>query len=293
MIASEHLVDVGGRRLYGRHCGSGSPTVVLVAGGGMTGLFLQPLQARVSDFARAWTYDRAGLGGSDAALLPMGFGDHARDLHSLLEAVGEEPPYVLVGESFGGLVVRAFAAAYPRAVAGIVLVDSAEEAHVFGRLTVLHAAGRRQLRIARGLAAVGLMRPLVHLGLPRAFEPAVRAALADRLADPGHWQAAAAEMAAYDLTPADARRAGGFGALGATPLTVIAHDRPFGGALAPLEPGWREAQGRLAALSTAGRLIVAKGCGHAIAQTAPGFVAAQIRDLLSPAALQPHSSGCT
>ncbi|GKS14962.1 hypothetical protein YDYSY3_59620 [Paenibacillus chitinolyticus] len=38
-----------------------------------------------------------------------------------------EPPYVLVGHSFGGLVARLYASLYPQLISGIVLVDAAPE----------------------------------------------------------------------------------------------------------------------------------------------------------------------
>lgn len=134
MTSSTHYVDVGGRRLWAQVRGTTSPTVVLVAGGGMTGGFLQPLQARIAAFARTLIYDRPGLGSSDPAKAALSFGDHAEDLHRLLTALGERPPFVLVGESYGGLIVRTFAAAFPETVAGVVLIDSPEESHVFGQL---------------------------------------------------------------------------------------------------------------------------------------------------------------
>ena len=49
------------------------------------------------------------------------------ELHRLLGAAGVPGPYVLVGHSFGGLLVRLYAARYPQEVAGLVLVDSAHE----------------------------------------------------------------------------------------------------------------------------------------------------------------------
>jgi pimeloyl-ACP methyl ester carboxylesterase len=42
----------------------------------------------------------------------------------MLRKAGIAAPYILVGHSFGGLVVRRFAAAYPADVSGVVLVDA-------------------------------------------------------------------------------------------------------------------------------------------------------------------------
>ena len=54
------------------------------------------------------------------------------ELHALLEATKEPPPYVMVGQSIGGLLVRLYADAYPDEVAGVVLVDPTHESGVLG-----------------------------------------------------------------------------------------------------------------------------------------------------------------
>jgi pimeloyl-ACP methyl ester carboxylesterase len=51
----------------------------------------------------------------------------AYELHTALAKSGVKGPYVLVGQSIGGLLVRSFAAQYPKEVAGVVLVDSTHE----------------------------------------------------------------------------------------------------------------------------------------------------------------------
>jgi pimeloyl-ACP methyl ester carboxylesterase len=68
-------------------------------------------------------YDRAGLGWSDPGPWPTGK-QMVDDLHALLGAAGIPAPYVLVGHSVGGLLVRLYARRYPEQVAGLVLVDS-------------------------------------------------------------------------------------------------------------------------------------------------------------------------
>ncbi|MEX2553006.1 MAG: alpha/beta hydrolase [Actinomycetota bacterium] len=118
------LIDVGGYRLH-LHCtGSGSPTVVLEAGGGdMSSVFgwIAPAVARDT---RVCVYDRAGRGWSEPAEAAQDRAEIARDFRTLLHRANVPGPYVLAGHSFGGLYVRAFAARYPDEVAGMVLVDS-------------------------------------------------------------------------------------------------------------------------------------------------------------------------
>src|SRR5262245_17966452 len=49
------------------------------------------------------------------------------ELHALLEAAKIAPPYILVGHSYGGLLVRLYTAEYPKDVIGLVLVDPTHE----------------------------------------------------------------------------------------------------------------------------------------------------------------------
>jgi pimeloyl-ACP methyl ester carboxylesterase len=76
---------------------------------------------------RVCSYDRAGYGDSDAGPMPRTSAQIATELHSVLQASGEKPPYVLVGHSFGGYNARVFTGKYPSEVAGIVLADSPQE----------------------------------------------------------------------------------------------------------------------------------------------------------------------
>ena len=117
------LVDIGGRRLHVVESGEGSPAVILEAGIAASSLSWSLVQPEVAKFARVCSYDRAGLGWSDPDREPRQLERSVDDLHSLLAAASVAAPYVLVGHSYGGLLVRAFAARYPEQVAGIVLVD--------------------------------------------------------------------------------------------------------------------------------------------------------------------------
>jgi pimeloyl-ACP methyl ester carboxylesterase len=125
ITGSGRLVAIGGgRSLYLDCVGSGSPTVVLEAGfGGSTGNW-RDVQPKIRRMTRTCSYDRAGLGNSIALPGVHDAGDEIDDLHRLLDAAGIRPPYVLVGHSYGGLLVRLFAKAHPDETAGVVLVDA-------------------------------------------------------------------------------------------------------------------------------------------------------------------------
>ena len=119
------LVDVSGYRLHLACQGEGSPTVVMEAAIGETGLLWSLVQPAVAQTTRACVYDRAGYGWSDPIPRPRTAAVMVEELHTLLDTAGVPGPYVLVGLYFGGLLVRMYAARYPQEVAGLVLVYAA------------------------------------------------------------------------------------------------------------------------------------------------------------------------
>jgi pimeloyl-ACP methyl ester carboxylesterase len=121
------LVDLGGHRLHVLCTGAGAPTVVVENGLGDFSFDWALVQQRVEKVTRICTYDRAGYAWSDPGPRPRSFAQLNLELRDALEKLGEKPPYVLVGHSFGGPVIRSFAARYPALVAGMVLVDSVFE----------------------------------------------------------------------------------------------------------------------------------------------------------------------
>ena len=125
------LVDVGGRRLHLYCTGQGSPTVVFENGGGAFSIDWALVQPAIAKTTRACSYDRARHAWSDPSPSAETAASVARDLHALLAAAGERPPYVLAGHSMGGIYVRIFERRYPGEVAGLVLVDSSHEDQLF------------------------------------------------------------------------------------------------------------------------------------------------------------------
>jgi pimeloyl-ACP methyl ester carboxylesterase len=110
-------------RMYLLEKGSGGPTVLFESGIAATNLNWRHIQNCVSELTHTASYDRAGLGWSSPATTARTPGNIAMELHSMLEAAGIKPPFVLVGHSFGGLVMRRYAQLFPEDVAGMVLVD--------------------------------------------------------------------------------------------------------------------------------------------------------------------------
>lgn len=131
----------GGRHLYLECHGSGFPTVIFEAGLRSRGDIWNwsrdgtGVLPRVTPFTRTCFYDRPGtlahfpyVSRSDPVPMPRSTGDVVADLHALLSAAGVPGPYLMVGASTGGLIVRQYASLYPAEVSGLVLVDAISEA---------------------------------------------------------------------------------------------------------------------------------------------------------------------
>jgi pimeloyl-ACP methyl ester carboxylesterase len=118
------LVDAGNHPLRMRVEGEGSPTVVMEIGLGGPLEEWAAVQPEVAKFARVVAYDRIGAQYTDQILTGR---EIAADLHSALTSAQLPPPYVLVGQSFAGIYNRIFASMYPAEVAGMVLLDPAQE----------------------------------------------------------------------------------------------------------------------------------------------------------------------
>lgn len=105
----------------------GRPITLLEAGMASWSFYWRMVQPELSKFSRVCSYDRFGLGWSDITREKRTPQRIAEELHHALQTAGETGPYLLVGHSFGGILVRQFARLYPDEVAGMVLVDSAHE----------------------------------------------------------------------------------------------------------------------------------------------------------------------
>ena len=113
----------GGRGLYLRCSGTGSPTVVMEGGDEDTSDSYAFAESRLAAVTRTCVYDRANLGRSDPAPGPRGYTDLVEDLDRLLVEAEVPGPYVLVGTSGGGYIVAGYAFAHPEQVAGMAFIE--------------------------------------------------------------------------------------------------------------------------------------------------------------------------
>jgi pimeloyl-ACP methyl ester carboxylesterase len=103
--------------------GAGDATVVFESGLGNDWTAWEPVAREVAAEARVFAYSRPGYGHSDPTEDPRDPATIVADLRALLATRGLQPPYVLVGHSFGGTYMELFAKAHPEEVVGLVLVD--------------------------------------------------------------------------------------------------------------------------------------------------------------------------
>lgn len=223
------FVDVGNRRLHMRVMGNdtGRPTVLLETGIATFSSNWAWVQNELAASTRVVAYDRAGLGWSDPAPEPHDAQQSAQDLHAALQAAGIHGPYVVVGHSYGGLVVRAFTDLYPDEVVGMVLAD-ASHPDQWARIPESNdgrtvAAGNLVTGYLARLGAIRLfgLSAALYAGLPE--QPA--AEIKAMLARPHSWSTSGNVIALWGTrTRAQVNQARSLGAL---PLAVLsATERP-------------------------------------------------------------------
>jgi len=129
VVDDDLVVDANGRTLHMTCLGEGAPTILLEAGHPSAGLqqflgFGRAFTDLLARERRVCAYDRAGYGRSDPAPdEPRDLDDVTDDLRAALAAAGIDGPLVLVGSSFGGMVVTYYANRFPAGVEGVVLLD--------------------------------------------------------------------------------------------------------------------------------------------------------------------------
>jgi pimeloyl-ACP methyl ester carboxylesterase len=158
---SGEIVRAPGGSFHVNCMGQGEITVVLESGISASSLSWARVQSEVGKFARVCSYDRAGFGWSDRRPGERTPGRLAQELNLMLNTAELQPPYLLVGHSFGGLIVRAYAAQFPDEVCGMVLLDSLHPAE-WAEPT------REQKRvIVGGMLLSGIGALLCELGMVR------------------------------------------------------------------------------------------------------------------------------
>jgi pimeloyl-ACP methyl ester carboxylesterase len=213
------LVDAGGHQLHIHCSGQGSPVVILEAALGSMSAEWGWIQPEVAKVTRVCSYDRAGLGWSEAGDGSFEPSRVPEELRVLLDRANEKGPVVLVGHEGGALFARMYAARFAGDTAALVLIDDPTDA----RASVAPTLARAWPWLAR----VGLLRLSDRLsaqarGLPEGDGDAMRAFL-NR---PDHLTRAAMELSALDdiegMVPAVSPTV----KVPATPVSIGTHSQP-------------------------------------------------------------------
>ena len=230
------LLEVHGHKLYFECAGRGSPTVVLEAGLGGDHSAWEFVAPELAKTTRVCAYDRAGNGLSPLHPTRRTADEEVDDLHDLLSGAAIETPYVLVGHSYGGMLVHLYASEHPRDVAGVVLVDSANPDQARRFLAALPPPQPHEDEIVTRLRQTLRQAPANPEGVD--------------------WNASAAQVSKA-------------GRLGAVPLVVITAGEedspglPYGLKLV-LDQTWLSLQDDLARLSTDAVHVIATTSPHAV-----------------------------
>ena len=272
------LVGVDGRDMHLACAGSGEPTVVLEAGLPSSSLTWAAVVPEVARFAKVCTYDRAGYGWSETGRPPRTAANVVREMRLMLRNAEIAPPYVLVGHSFGGLVVQLYASTYPADVEGMVLVDSSHSDRIHRVSDPRHLP---TLGIGLGIAApLGIHRLLVPIpqGSPDSRSPEVRATERELLRTTRSVRAAAAELRGIEESAS--QLAANPPDLGNKPLAVLTEGlrRP---------DAWYELQKDLATRSDNSDWRVIDDAGHYIQHDRPDAVIDAIRQVTDLAGTVP------
>jgi pimeloyl-ACP methyl ester carboxylesterase len=280
------MVDVDGHKMHIHCLGEGSPTVILEAGLDDFSIFWSQVQPEAARFTRVCSYDRAGLGWSESSPDPRTSETMVKELHFLLVKANIDAPYVLVGHSFGGALMRLYAHHYPDEVAGMVLVDAAPD-DLFTRIPRWENAIAGKLgfyRILAPLSSSGLLafvpENIPNRGLPDDGLAQYRAIAVST----EYFQTAVAENEAFENNLAEVRTANV--SLGDMPLIVISRGRwePMPG-FSKTEnqqawQTWQEMQSELLSLSSDSRQIVATKSEHNIQLQQPQLVTEALKDVV-------------
>jgi pimeloyl-ACP methyl ester carboxylesterase len=285
-----HLVEAG----------KGSPTVIFESGIAASSLNWTAILAQAARFTRACAYDRAWLGWSDPAPAPPVTWRLIDELHSLLAEAHIPTPYVLVGHSFGGLLVQAYAVTHPHQVAALVLIDplpAVEWLQVSGERLRMLRWGIRLSRRGAWLARLGVVRAslalltgggrripklVARLSSGRAESTLSRLVGEIQKMPPDVWPMVQAHwcqpkaflgMAEYfKALPRSAEQAAAFGDLPEIPVTILSASNST-----PAQITERDA---IASQSTHGKHIVVPDTGHWIHLDQPEVVLAAIREMV-------------
>lgn len=258
------LVDIGGYKLHYVKKGSGENTVVFESGSDIGGyLPWFRVQNEISKFATTISYDRAGLMWSERGKKERTANNMAEELHKLLEKIGAKKPYILVGHSLAGLILRVYVNKYPNDVKSVILIDPStpKQNEVLGIKTT-----KIPLPIIDYANSIGLVRLFFNQNYPSTKASDNINKILKAMTYKGV-NASIDEMNHFD---AIAKEAGSVKSFNDIPLTVISGNID--------DTKWIKLHDDLLKLSTNSKHIKVKDVGHYIQLEKPDIVINAIKN---------------
>ncbi len=266
------LVELNGRQVHLLCAGAGSPTVILEAGAGS--LVWMSVFAEIAQLTQVCTYDRPGHGWSEPAGSPRTAETMVQELKVLLQTAEVRPPYVLVGHSFGGVLMQLYAARFPNDFEGVVLVDSShpDQIHRTSDLEELESLVVA-LKVLGPLGLVRILAPAME-GDPASRDIEVREQERELLMTNRTLQTVVKEMSAMRQS---LREVGDSSVdFGDKPLVVLTGGRRQA-------EWWHHMHEDLSRLSTNSEWQVVDGAGHFIQHDRPDVVVDAVRSVIEKA----------
>jgi len=261
--AEGRMVNVGGRKLFCRVQGKGTPLVALEPGITETFRTWETITAELAKLTTVLVYDRAGYGQSETGPFPRTSAQEAVELARLLDEVGGHSRVVLLGHSLGGVNALVFASKYPERVAGVVVLDPPPADFLMGReFPELRKKANEFTQQFKELAATQ------------------RKNGNDRQA--AFFEAVASEHEAMFAGPSG-REFAGIKSLGGIPMIVLSSQKPnpqMGESAGDFQKFWIRSNERLARLSRRGEFVLATNASHHIHLDAPKAVIRAVRQLV-------------
>ena len=285
--APGRIVDVGGHRMHIDCTGSGSPVLILEAGGQNDSTIWRGVQPALSKTTTVCSYDRAGYGWSDTQPSPRDADHIADELHQLLVRAGIKGPVVLMGHSIGGIFIRDYVTHHPGDVAGLVFVDSATPFQEKNAALVRATPPKTNVdTVVDFISKPWTLNLAVVAGTPRLLGMCGSARNPpDDIEKLQHEEycrlreSAWDEVYQFDLSSQETVNSGPFAAL---PILILSRDTSQGLPARPAQGeldrrnAWDQMQEELKNLSTRSRRIVAKGSAHHIMLDRPDLIETEV-----------------
>jgi len=122
------LIDLGWCKVTAEACGKGKQTIVVIPGYmEQSAATWMMVKRDISELSRVIIFDRPGIGGTQKSSKPRTSEVKAEELHTMLQKMDVEGPYILMSHEMGTFDARVFANKYPKEVCGMILLDPQPE----------------------------------------------------------------------------------------------------------------------------------------------------------------------